>query len=79
MQTGEQVVRLLRETRPFLAAEFGVGKIGLFGLRFVELVDYLEQLLGCEVDVLTPAGLQNIRVERVAHGIAQNIVYVEAE
>jgi hypothetical protein len=100
MLTREQAVRLLREKRPYLAAQFGVSRIGLFGsyakglshetsdidllveferpigLRFVELVDYLEDLLGRKVDVLTPAGIQNIRIKRVARNITQSIVYV---
>lgn len=46
------------------------------GFRFVELVDYLENLLGCNVDVLTPAGIENIRIQQVARNIKQSIVYV---
>lgn len=100
MLTREQAVKLLQEKQPYLAAEFGVSKMGLFGsyakghsdaasdvdlivefehpigFRFVELVDYLENLLGRKVDVLTPAGIQNIRIERVARNITQSIVYV---
>jgi predicted nucleotidyltransferase len=100
MLTSEMAVKLLQEKHPYLAAEFGVSKIGLFGsyakgqsgdasdvdiiveferpigFRFVELVDYLENLLGRKVDVLTPAGIQNIRIERVARSITQSIVYV---
>lgn len=45
------------------------------GFQFVELVDYLEQILGKEVDVLTPAGLQGIRVPRVANEIVNSIEY----
>lgn len=46
------------------------------GFRFFELVDYLEALLGHRVDVLTPAGIQNIRIQRVAKNIAESVVYV---
>lgn len=46
------------------------------GFRFFDLVDYLEAVLGQRVDVLTPAGVQNIRVGRVAKRIADSIVYV---
>ena len=84
----------------YLAVEYGVSRIGLFGsfasqtadddsdidllvefhrpigFRYMELVDYLEALLGREVDVLTPAGLQGIRVKRVADDINASIVYV---
>jgi uncharacterized protein len=100
MLTREQAIKLLQEKHPYLAAEFGVSRIGLFGsyaqghadessdvdiiveferpigFRFVELVDYLEYLLGRAVDVLTPAGIQNIRLERIGRSITQSIVYV---
>jgi predicted nucleotidyltransferase len=100
MLSTEQVVALLHEKYAYLAAEFGVSKIGLFGsyatgqssdtsdidlfveferpigFRFIELVDYLENLLGQKVDVLTSAGIQNIRIERIARSISQSIVYV---
>jgi predicted nucleotidyltransferase len=100
MLTKEKVIKLLREKHSYLATEFGVSKIGLFGsyakdqsvdtsdidliieferpigFRFIDLVDYLENLLGHKVDVLTPAGIQNIRIERVARNISQSIVYV---
>ncbi|MBI4317728.1 MAG: nucleotidyltransferase family protein [Chloroflexi bacterium] len=100
MLTRDRIVQLLKEKSPYLAAEFGVKKVGLFGsyaraqadatsdidivieferpvgFRFFELVDFLEALLGRRVDVLTPAGIQNIRIERVAKRIAESIVYV---
>jgi uncharacterized protein len=100
MLSTEKVVELLQEKHAYLAAEFGVSKIGLFGsyakgqssdasdvdlfveferpigFRFIELVDYLENLLGKRVDVLTSAGIQNIRIERIARSISQSIVYV---
>jgi uncharacterized protein len=46
------------------------------GFKFIELVDDLEQRLGRQVDVLTPAGLQGIRVRGVASNIMESIVYV---
>jgi hypothetical protein len=100
MLTKAETIKLLQQTYPYLAAEFGVSRIGLFGsyakgqptensdvdliveferpigFRFVELVAYLEKLLGRKVDVLTPAGIQNIRMEHVARSITQSIVYV---
>jgi hypothetical protein len=83
--TKERVVELLREQSAYLASEFSVRRIGLFGsfatdsagdrsdidllveferpigLRFVELGEYLETLLGRKVDLLTPMGVQGIR------------------
>ncbi|MBL8189369.1 MAG: nucleotidyltransferase family protein [Acidobacteria bacterium] len=100
MLTKEQVIQLLRENYPHLAAEYGVKRIGLFGsyakgvpneqsdvdvvveferpigLKFIELTDYLENLFDKKVDVLTPAGLQGIRLRQVAENIAESIVYV---
>jgi uncharacterized protein len=49
---------------------------GPVGFKFMELTEYLETLLGKKVDILTPAGLQGIRVPRVARSIEENILYV---
>ena len=100
MLTKEQVVELLREQSAYLANEFGIRKIGLFGsfakgqlsdtsdidivveferpigLRFIDLVEYLEKLFGRKVDVLTPAGVQGIRRKTVVESISESIVYV---
>jgi predicted nucleotidyltransferase len=46
------------------------------GFRFFALVDYLEKALGAPVDVLTPAGIEGIRVQRVAQEIQESVVYV---
>ncbi len=46
------------------------------GLRFVELVEYLETLLGRRVDVLTSAGLRGIRVPAVARRIEESVIHV---
>lgn len=100
MLTRERILGLLQANHAFLAHEFGVSKIGLFGsfakgqsdetsdvdivvefdrpigFRFVDLVEYLENLLGRKVEVLTPAGIQGIRIESVAKSIVESIVYV---
>jgi predicted nucleotidyltransferase len=46
------------------------------GFRFVEFAEYLESLLGKRVDVLTPAGVQGIRIARIAEEIEESLVYV---
>ncbi len=46
------------------------------GFRFFALAEYLEKLLGAPVDILTPAGLDGIRVPRVAQEIQESVVYV---
>ena len=100
MLNKEQVIELLREQSAYLASEFGIRKIGLFGsfakgqpsdksdidivveferpigLRFIDLVEYLEKLFGRKVDVLTPAGVQGIRRKTVVESISESIVYV---
>jgi predicted nucleotidyltransferase len=100
MLTKQKIIELLQAQRTYLSAEYGVGRIGLFGsyakespkegsdvdlliefkrpigLRFVELVEYLEALLGHKVDVLTPGGIENIRIKRIAKDIAESVVYV---
>jgi len=49
------------------------------GFRFVEFAEYLERLLGRKVDVLTPAGIQGIRIAHIARDIAESIVYVSTQ
>ena len=46
------------------------------GLKFMELVEYLERLLGRKVDVLTPAGLRGIRLPEVARQIEESVIHV---
>jgi predicted nucleotidyltransferase len=98
--TREMIIEVLREKYPYLASEYGVKRIGVFGsyakglaseasdidlvvefehpmgLRFVEFTEYLESLLGKSVDVLTPAGIQGIRIGRIAQSIQESVVYV---
>jgi uncharacterized protein len=100
MLTRERIVEILRGQQPYLAAEFGVRRMGLFGsfardeadedsdvdlvveferpvgLRFVDLAEHLERVLGRKVDVLTPAGIATIRPKAVGRRIAENILYV---
>ena len=46
------------------------------GFRFVEFSEYIESLLGKRVDILTPAGIHGIRIERIARSIEESTVYV---
>ncbi|MBW8041172.1 MAG: nucleotidyltransferase family protein [Planctomycetes bacterium] len=46
------------------------------GFKFIEFTEYLEGLLGTGVDILTPAGIESIRIEKVAKDITESIVYV---
>ena len=46
------------------------------GFKFMEFADYLEEILGKPVDVLTVGGLQGIRIPHVAQSIKESIVYV---
>ncbi len=46
------------------------------GLKFVEFAEELEMLFGQKVDVLTPAGIQRIRIRHVARDIEEGIIYV---
>jgi predicted nucleotidyltransferase len=100
MLTKEKIITILQENYAYLASEYGVKRIGLFGsyakdvpdetsdvdivvefdrpigFRFAEFAEYLEHLLGTRVDVLTPAGIRGIRIERIAKSIEESIVYV---
>jgi predicted nucleotidyltransferase len=46
------------------------------GFRFMELAEYLESLLGAPVDILTPAGMESIRVPQMAEEIMESVTYV---
>ncbi len=98
--TREKVLQILRNHYPYLAAKYGVRRIGLFGsyakgkargtsdidliveferpigFQFVELVEYLENVLGASVDVLTPAGVEGIRHAHIREDIQESIIYV---
>ena len=46
------------------------------GLKFVEFAEYIERILGSKTDILTPAGVESIRVDKVARYITESVVYV---
>ncbi|MDQ7794976.1 MAG: nucleotidyltransferase family protein [bacterium] len=46
------------------------------GFRFMDLADHLENLLGRRVGLLTPAGIEAIRLERVGRSITEGVFYV---
>lgn len=46
------------------------------GFRFMDLADYLEDLLGRKVDLLTSAGIEAIRSPHISENISQGVVYV---
>ena len=46
------------------------------GLKFIDLVEYLESLFNRKVDVLTLDGIGNIRNREIAEDIKRNIFYV---
>lgn len=43
--------------------------------NFMDLADFLEKLFGRKVDLLTPAGLADIRIKSVANEIKNEVVY----
>ena len=46
------------------------------GFKFIRLVEYLEELFGKKVDLITKDGIENIRVKEVAKNIERNLIYV---
>jgi hypothetical protein len=46
------------------------------GFRFMDLADYLEDLLGRKIDLLTSAGIEAIRSRHVSKNIAESVVYI---
>ena len=57
-----------------LIVEFDEGMATLH--NFIGLTEYLEKLFGRKVDVLTPGGVQTIRVAEVKKSILESVVYV---
>lgn len=100
MTTKAQTLKLLKSNYSYLANEFGVAKIGIFGsvakgtsteksdidivveftkpigFKFIDLADYLENLLNTRVDLLTQEGIDSIRIKSIADDIKRNIIYV---
>jgi uncharacterized protein len=54
---------------------FGKDFRGLFD-SYIELTDYLEKILGRKVDIITPAGLESIRIKEIAEEIKRSAAYV---
>ena len=46
------------------------------GLKFIALAEYMENLFGRKVDILTKDGIRNIRVKSVSTDIKKDIIYV---
>lgn len=48
---------------------------GLFD-AYIALSSYLENLFGKKVDILTPIGIETIRIKEVAEDIKKDLIYV---
>ena len=46
------------------------------GFKFMIMAEYLEKRLGRKVDILTPAGVDSIRIKPIAKSILSSVVYV---
>lgn len=46
------------------------------GFRFFQMIDFLEKKLGKKMDVLTPGGIEGIRIKEIAESIKRSMVYV---
>jgi predicted nucleotidyltransferase len=46
------------------------------GFKFMTLAEYLGKKLGRKVDLLTPDGIETIRIKHLAENIKKSIVYV---
>ncbi len=46
------------------------------GLKFMEFANYIEELLGRKVDILTLEGLNSIRIKKVGEDIKRGVSYV---
>ena len=46
------------------------------GLKFMDLAEYLEKVLGRKTDILTPEGIKGIRIKKIADAIKRGLRYV---
>lgn len=46
------------------------------GFKFMKLAEFLENKLGRRIDLLTPDGIETIRIKHLAEHIKKSIVYV---
>lgn len=46
------------------------------GFTFINFAEYMEKLLGQEVDIITREGLRGIRIKEIANDIEKSIHYV---
>ncbi len=46
------------------------------GFKFMDFAEYIEKLVGRKVDILTPEGINGIRIKEVAEDIERSMVYV---
>jgi len=58
----------------FDLSKFGENFKGLYE-AFIELSDYLENLFGKKVEILTPSGVESIRIKKVKDEIERSIIY----
>lgn len=65
-QTGDSDIDLI--------VEFEKGKATLD--NFIDLADYLEELLNKKVDLLTVEGVRSIRIEDIRRDIEESVVHV---
>ena len=73
MLTREQVIKLLRENYPYLAVEYGVKRIGLFGSYAKDLYDE-ESDVDLVVEFRRPIGFKFIRlVEDLEHLLGRRV------
>ena len=57
-----------------LVVEFERGKATF--RNFGGLVEFLENLLGREIDILTPGGIENIKIKTIKEKIKKEVEYV---
>jgi len=46
------------------------------GLKFMDFAEYIEKLMNRKVDILTPEGINGIRIKSVAENIERGLIYV---
>ena len=57
-----------------IVVEFEKGKATFD--NFLNLAEYLEELLGKKIDLLTKEGVRSIKIEHIRKEIEENVIYV---
>lgn len=78
----EGIIAVLKKELSHLSSYYSVKRIALFGSfakgeqRADSDAEYIEKLMNRKVDILTPEGINGIKIKKVAENIERDLIYV---